>query len=232
MTTTAQMTVALFCCLVTLFRMGVSEAAWLPRADSADLLRRQTGLPAAIPSQCSSICTPALMALQACNPPMVSCFCAPSLQSGLFNCYSCAGQAGNSTDYSTPQMQIDEITATCDQVGMPLPIRTFPGQNPNRTLVTTATSLSQTSTQRGSTALTTAGTATTASSVISSASIQTFSPLSVGTAVGAGSMTAPSTSSTTSPSAPTTTTGNGAHRGDLPMWMVTTGVFLVACFLT
>lgn len=52
-----------FFCAVALLQAAMNEAAWLPRMD---LLRRQTGLPPAIPLECNGICTPALTALQVC----------------------------------------------------------------------------------------------------------------------------------------------------------------------
>ncbi|KAF8504131.1 hypothetical protein BU17DRAFT_101470 [Hysterangium stoloniferum] len=123
---------------IFIFFQAACAIATSPRLD---LFRRQTSpsVPPLdqLPPQCRNACSAPIATIQSCNPPQPSCTCTTSFELGLFDCYTCLGQAVNATDFSVPQQVIDRLTQACDQAGSPLPTLTFPGQATSRSLSTT-----------------------------------------------------------------------------------------------
>jgi hypothetical protein len=105
---------------------------------------RQTSTIPNAPPQCQSICNPINTAV-ASGCPVASC-CQTSFEMGYFNCFQCAAQASNVTDFSLPQQVIDDLVIDCSLHGVSLPKLTYPGQNPNRVLSTMSVAPSTSST--------------------------------------------------------------------------------------
>ncbi|KAF8505029.1 hypothetical protein BU17DRAFT_71549 [Hysterangium stoloniferum] len=95
-------------------------------------------VPSPIPTECQGNCSSPVSLLQTCAPPIGSCLCTPTFQTGLFNCYICLGGVQRATDYDQAQRDLDLITTSCDAFSLPLPKLTLPGEDPNRIISTAA----------------------------------------------------------------------------------------------
>ncbi|KAK0242242.1 hypothetical protein EDD85DRAFT_946385 [Armillaria nabsnona] len=89
-----------------------------------------------IPSQCQTPCS-AANALISANCTQPQC-CTSGFENDYVSCENCIGSAENSTDYSLPQRTVDELVVLCSLGGIVIPKVTFPGQDPNRQLATSA----------------------------------------------------------------------------------------------
>ncbi|KIJ30200.1 hypothetical protein M422DRAFT_53876 [Sphaerobolus stellatus SS14] len=113
------------------------------------LLGRQS--PPSVPPECQGNCTMPLNTEQTCgNPPQPNCLCSVDLENSYFDCLLCLGQVLNTTDYTSSQGIIDQLTTECDDFGIPLEKLTFPGQDPDRTLSTSTANATSTSASQGS----------------------------------------------------------------------------------
>ncbi|KAJ6567383.1 hypothetical protein DFH09DRAFT_1314499 [Mycena vulgaris] len=88
-----------------------------------------------IPAACQTGCQPFTPFLAGASCPVTEC-CSTIFQTGYFECFKCVGVSTNATDFSIAQEYVDVLTTSCISEGFPLTERTFPGQNPARTLAT------------------------------------------------------------------------------------------------
>ncbi|KAF8883422.1 hypothetical protein BD779DRAFT_1539872 [Infundibulicybe gibba] len=85
---------------------------------------------ASVPSQCQANCDLVIM----CTP--LQC-CTQTFENQYFTCFQCVGAATNVTDYTQLQADIDALFLQCSTRGFVLARPSaFPGQDPNRPLVT------------------------------------------------------------------------------------------------
>jgi len=89
-----------------------------------------------IPSQCQTPCS-AANALIGANCTQPQC-CTSGFENDYVSCIDCVGSAANITDYTVPQTTVDELVVSCSLKGIVIPKVTFPGQDPNRQLATSA----------------------------------------------------------------------------------------------
>ncbi|PPR03329.1 hypothetical protein CVT24_012605 [Panaeolus cyanescens] len=102
---------------------------------SGTVHRRQGAIPS-VPSQCKSTCDPINTILSTgCRPQQC---CTESFTKGYFDCFECVADSVGLTDFTDAQTIVDGIITTCAARGISLPVLTFPGQNPSRTLATVA----------------------------------------------------------------------------------------------
>ncbi|KIL67403.1 hypothetical protein M378DRAFT_73868 [Amanita muscaria Koide BX008] len=87
-----------------------------------------------VPVECQQTCAPIVpltLGNQSCTPSLC---CNSQWEQAYFSCIICAAQIQQITDLSDAQHTLDVIYADCTLVGSPIPLVTFPGQSPNRTL--------------------------------------------------------------------------------------------------
>jgi len=82
---------------------------------------------------CDSRCTPIIGTVASNNCTPSEC-CSESFENEYFNCFVCVASVVDLTDYTEPQSNIDLLYDECANLGLRIPVLTFPGQNPNRTL--------------------------------------------------------------------------------------------------
>ncbi|KAK0231294.1 hypothetical protein IW262DRAFT_1343357 [Armillaria fumosa] len=166
-----------------------------------------------IPSQCQTPCS-AADALISANCTQPQC-CTSEFESNYVSCIECVGNAANITDYTLPQTTVDELVVSCSLKGIVIPKVTFPGQNPNRQLATSAVA--------SSTSRAVSGTGSGSNTLTSQSTITSIAPAS-STPVTEGSI-AP-TSATTTPTGTGTADSAVAIESGI-LWIVPT---LVAFF--
>ncbi|KAK0498284.1 hypothetical protein EDD18DRAFT_1157060 [Armillaria luteobubalina] len=64
--------------------------------------------------------------------------CTSSFENNYVSCIECVGSAANVTDFSQFQTIVDQLVVLCSANGIAIPKVTFPGQDPNRQLSTSA----------------------------------------------------------------------------------------------
>ncbi|KAK0490514.1 hypothetical protein IW261DRAFT_17929 [Armillaria novae-zelandiae] len=121
--------------------LGVQLQSYVAALDSRSLSwsralhvasRQITG----IPSQCQMPCSAASDLVNAdCTPAQC---CTSSFETNYVSCIECVGSAANVTDYSQFQTIVDQLVVSCSANGIAIPKMTFPGQDPNRQLSTSA----------------------------------------------------------------------------------------------
>ncbi|PPQ68358.1 hypothetical protein CVT26_005920 [Gymnopilus dilepis] len=199
--------IALLSIAMTVFGVEQIAAELSIPVRAALLHRRQTGTSSipAVPAGCESTCDPVNTAVAAgCTP---SACCQPSFEMGFFNCFECVGNATHVTDFSEPQQDVDALVDTCAALGFALPKLTFPGQNPNRTISSVASSKASTAASSSTLGI--------ASQITISDPSQTslLSTTSTSQLVQSTVTSPPSdTSSANSPASPSTTSGASSLR--------------------
>ncbi|KAK0490513.1 hypothetical protein IW261DRAFT_17814 [Armillaria novae-zelandiae] len=166
-----------------------------------------------IPSQCQTPCS-AANALISANCTPLQC-CTSGFENDYVSCEGCFGNAMNLTNYTVPQTTVDNLVVMCSLRGIVIPKVTFPGQDPNRQLATSAIA--------SSTSRAVSGTSSGSSTPTSQSTITSIAPAS----------STPVTESSSAPaSAITTPAGTGTADSAVAMeseilWIVPT---LVAFF--
>lgn len=144
-----------------------------------------------IPSQCQTPCS-AADALISANCTQPQC-CTSEFESNYVSCIDCVGNANNITDYTLPQTTVDELVVSCSLKGIVIPKVTFPGQNPNRQLATSAvaSSASRAVSGTGSSSST-----LTSQSTITSIAPGSSTPVTEGSSAPASATTTPASTGT------------------------------------
>ncbi|KAK0467823.1 uncharacterized protein EV420DRAFT_1473649 [Desarmillaria tabescens] len=145
------MTLLNFLFLLLAVQLHTCVTALDPRSTSwsraLHIVGRQTSN---IPSQCQTPCTAASALVNAnCTPAQC---CTSSFENNYVSCIECVGSAANITDYSSFQTIVDELVVQCSIQGIAIPKVTFPGQDENRPLSTSAIASSTPGTASGSSA--------------------------------------------------------------------------------
>ncbi|KAJ6543910.1 hypothetical protein B0H19DRAFT_1267223 [Mycena capillaripes] len=86
-----------------------------------------------IPEACQGGCAPFAQFLAGASCPVTQC-CSDIFEIGYFSCFLCVGNATKAADFTLAQEYVDIVITSCGTEGFSLPILTFPGQNPDRTL--------------------------------------------------------------------------------------------------
>ncbi|KAF8629620.1 hypothetical protein AX15_003357 [Amanita polypyramis BW_CC] len=87
-----------------------------------------------VPAVCQQTCAPIVPYAidgQSCTATLC---CTSQWEQSYYSCIVCAAGAQNITNLSMAQYTLDSIRADCGTSGISLPLLTFPGQSPNRTL--------------------------------------------------------------------------------------------------
>ncbi|KAK0242243.1 hypothetical protein EDD85DRAFT_810557 [Armillaria nabsnona] len=178
-----------------------------------------------IPSQCQTSCSAASDLVNAdCTPTQC---CTSSFENNYVSCIECVGSAANLTDYSQFQTIVDQLVVLCSANGIAIPKITFPGQDPNRQLSTSAipsstsgaasgtgggssTSISHSTISQTSviTAISSQTSASTSISIISRSTITSLAPASSASVTERSSAPAPASTPPAS-SASTTSAASG-----------------------
>ncbi|PBK73116.1 hypothetical protein ARMSODRAFT_715979 [Armillaria solidipes] len=188
-----------------------------------------------IPSQCQTPCS-AANALISANCTQPQC-CTSGFENDYVSCIECVGSAANITDYTVPQTTVDELVVSCSLKGIVIPKVTFPGQDPNRQLATSAiaspTSGAASGTGGGSstptslsTSIITPVTSQTAAASISSISRSTITSIAPASSVSVTERSSAPASASTTPAASGTADSAVAMESEI-LWIVPT---LVAFF--
>ncbi|KAJ7590833.1 hypothetical protein C8J56DRAFT_1047079 [Mycena floridula] len=184
----------------------VTTAYPAPDESSVGLFRRQNSIPN-VPPQCQSSCNPANAIIDETTQGCIATnCCTTSFETDYFNCFLCVGKAANLTDWTQPQAYVDGLVIQCSISGLPIPEKTFPGQDPNRTIATLPGPLSSTSARSTITAL----------SSTASAERSTITALSTSTA----------TNTVTDQPAPSTP-GSGAPRWSPNLLLILASFFII-----
>ncbi|KAF8898145.1 hypothetical protein CPB84DRAFT_1780975 [Gymnopilus junonius] len=179
------------------------QSELLIRVPAAYLERRQTGTTSVpdVPPGCETTCDPVNSVLSAgCT---VSTCCQSTFEMEYFNCFECVANALNVTDFSVPQEDLDALVDACAALSLALPKLTFPGQNPNRTISSVASSAS-------STASSGSPSPTAQITVSNPAQTSLFSTSSTSQLAQSTVTSIPSNTSPVSPSPSTSTTSNAS----------------------
>ncbi|KAG7446064.1 uncharacterized protein BT62DRAFT_1076461 [Guyanagaster necrorhizus] len=160
-----------------------------------------------IPPQCQTPCS-AAMALVSANCSPSEC-CTSSFENNYVACIECVGTAANITDYSQYQTVVDQLVVECSIQGIVIPEVTFPGQNANRPLSTSAIA--------SSTSNTVSGTSSGGSTPISHSTISETSVITATSSISRSTITssvgASSASVTERSTAPASTSAASAASG-------------------